>query len=100
MARCSAVLRIGFVDSFFFNILRNSRLLALLFERFSDGSVEIHFRNGSSDANMFDLTGEICSSVPCTIDDLEEVWREVIPLNWDAECHNMDPAPAGVKGLI
>jgi len=72
---------------------------ALLFERFSDGSVEIHFRNGSSEANMFDLTGEICSSVPCTIDDLEEVWREVIPLNWDAECHNMDPAPAGVKAI-
>ena len=67
-------------------------------ERFSDGSVEIHFRNGSSEANMFDLTPEICPSVPCTIGALEEAWRPVIPLNWDAECHNMDPAPAGVKG--
>ena len=73
--------------------------LALLFERFSDGSVEIYFRNGTEESNFFDLTQEVCQKVPCTISDLEEAWRDVIPLNWDAECHNMDPSPEGLRKM-
>ena len=72
---------------------------ALLFERFSDGSVEIYFRNGTEESNFFDLTQEVCQKVPCKISDLESAWRDVIPLNWDAECHNMDPSPEGFRKM-
>ena len=61
--------------------------------------MEIYFRNGTEESNFFDLTEEVCQKVPCTISDLEEAWRDVIPLNWDAECHNMDPSPEGLRKM-
>ena len=58
--------------------------------------MEIYFRNGTEESDVYDLTERICGSTPCTLDKLEDAWREVIPLDWDAECHNMDPSPEGL----
>lgn len=69
---------------------------ALLFERYNDGTIEIFFRNGTSESDLHSLSEKICGSSSCTHSELTDAWRDVIPLSWEAECHNMDPKPEGI----
>lgn len=66
---------------------------ALLFERYNDETVEIFFRNGTTNDDLHNLSEQVCGSSSCTFDQLSDAWRDVIPMSWDAECHNMDPKP-------
>jgi len=74
---------------------------ALLFERYFDDStgthsIEIWYKNNKE---FTDLTAETCGESPCSLDQLEQAWLPVIPLNWDAECHHMDPSPEHFQAL-
>ena len=57
-----------------------SFFLALLFERYNDGTVEIFFRNGTEESDLHSLSEQICGSSSCTHDQLTDAWRDVIPL--------------------
>ena len=59
----------------------------LMFERFSDGSVEIYFRDGKK-KQIVQLTPEICGKEFCSIQKLRESWEEVIATDWAGECGN------------
>ena len=59
----------------------------LLFERFTDGTIEIFFRDGKK-KELIPLSSEICQKLSCSINDLKTAWSSVLPADWDSECEN------------
>ena len=64
-----------------FVISYNLYVLALLFERYTDGMVEISFVNGTMEEDILvhNLTEKTCGEYPCSIQSLADAWRTVIP---------------------
>ena len=61
----------------------------LLFERFTDGTIEIFFRDGKK-KELIPLSSEICQKSTCSINELKTALSSVLPADWDLECENGD----------
>merc|ERR1711937_18853 len=48
----------------------------LLFERFTDGTIEIYFRDGKK-KELIALSSEICQKLSCSINELKTAWSSV-----------------------
>ena len=69
-----------FMTNFFYkNYILTTKIVVILFERFSDDTVEIFYRNGTDENHFFTLTEKTCGTYNCTLSDLQVAWKPVIP---------------------
>ena len=61
------------------NYILTTKIVVILFERFSDDTVEIFYRNGTDENHFFTLTEKTCGTYNCTLSDLQVAWKPVIP---------------------